>query len=76
MDGKGCYCWNDTSNVYVGQWLKRNRHGDGVCLIVTKPTTYEDKNTQPQHTIFKLTCGKWKDDYILKDSQIKFIKAL
>lgn len=76
MDGKGCYCWNDTNNVYVGHWLERNRHGDGVYLIVTKPNRYEEKDKETQHTIFRFTCGKWKNDYVLKDRQIKFVKAL
>ena len=53
MDGKGCYCWNGTSNVYVGQWLGRSRHGDGVYLIVTNPNRWEVNDKETQHAVFK-----------------------
>ena len=75
MDGKGCYCWNNTSNVYLGQWLERNRHGDGVYGIVTKLKTTEIKNKEAHRNIFKFICGKWKHDYVISKTQLKFIEA-
>ena len=75
MDGKGCYSWNDTSNVYMGDWLGRNRHGDGIYLIVTnsnRSKQHMDKETQNTMTL-TFTCGHWKDDHEVKDNQIKFI---
>ena len=76
MDGKGCYSWNDTHNVYLGQWLKRNRHGHGVYVIVTRSNTNsQEQNEDTPHTLFKFICGKWKDDCAVNEGQFKFIEA-
>ena len=76
MDGGGYYYWNDTSNIYIGQWLKRNRHGHGVYVIVYKcqKSMDIDKGKEP-NTAFKFTCGNWKDDHLLMQGQIKYKEA-
>lgn len=76
MHGRGYYYWNHTSNVYIGQWSNRNRHGNGVYVIVTRPmiSLKKDVNSQNQ-TIFKFSCGKWKNDFTIQKGQINFVET-
>ena len=76
MDGKGCYSWKKTNNVYLGNWQDTNRHGNGVYAINAKSKAVEEnKNLEMCRTIFEFVCGKWTKDNVMKDTQIKFIEA-
>jgi len=76
MDGRGCYSWKDTRNVYLGHWLETSRHGNGVYAINHKVKTLEENKIQETcHTVFKFVCGKWKTDNVVKEGQLEFIEA-
>ena len=76
MHGGGYYYWNHTSNVYIGQWSNRNRHGNGVYVIVTRPMISLKKDVKSQNqTIFKFACGKWKNDFTIQKGQINFVET-
>ena len=77
MDGKGCYSWKDSSNVYLGHWLETNRNGNGVYAINNKSKNFAEKNKNNEtcRTMFKFVCGNWKDDNLMKDGKMIFVES-
>ena len=76
MDGKGYYSWKSTSSIYLGHWLDTNRHGNGVYAMNSKSkASEENKNKEKCRTILEFVCGKWKNDFVANEGQIKYVEA-